>query len=381
MKFRRYDDCPGLLHPARTSVVSAVGNRTGVLFSILSLSFWAIAADAHPQYITLPVETVTDKLEASESVVLARPTSTTSLQFQSKIWLKGDRSVDAPPIPHLIDSVTRRRFDRYPENAMVFAYRPDGPGWDRIAYADAQVIETVQNILDELPNWAEGREDPDRFAFFAARHAHPNLTIRNLALVELAQARYSQIRNVNPQFSRSEILAVMRDPYKAPFVPLFTVMLGLVEDDEAATLVRNSVARAEQLDLNTDLTAWGTALIEIDKEEAVEKLGQIVLRMGQQSRTRKTAETAMTALALHGTEGHVMLRDRIAEILSEAAGIDAGFAASAVSTLVEWQDWRAATIVEQHLADSAPLGLQERMALTAYFALAQQAEAVGTDEK
>lgn len=359
-------------------------NRTvGILkvFLVANFGQWffAVVALAHPQYVTLPSETIADRLAASPIIVLARPDTSNLAQFQPNVWLKGNPKTELPPIPHVVNSVARLGFARNPQDGVVFAYRPDGPGWDRIAYADPKVRQMVVDILAALPNWVDGRDDPDRFAFFAQRLTDQNPTVQNLALIELAQARYSLIRTLEPELSLEEIKAVLRDPMKTPLVPLFTVMLGLIEDEAASDLVRDVVGKADQLKLNSDVTAWATALIEIDENSAVEKLARIVFELGADPRTRKTAETALTALALHGTEGHVALRDQIADILASAAEIDPAFALNAVSTLGVWKDWRAAPAVAAHLTGDTTMVLQERMVLTDYLARAQQAEAPQPD--
>ena len=347
--------------------------RIDRLLSVALLALWLLpgAAASHPIYVSLPKETVTDNLSKSPVVVLARLAPDNAFRFNPDVWLKGDSGADLPAIPNLVDSATRRQLLANDDEGVYFVHGPDDQGWRRVAYGDAEVREMVDTILNAAPQWELGRDDPARFAFFAERHDHPNATIRTFSLVEITQARYGLIRTLTPALNRSQIQKSLRDPMQAPLAPLYIVMLGLIDDAEAAAIIRKTVAQALDLDFGGSLTAWATALIEIDGSDAVEMLAETVLPPGRVARA--TAEAVLTALALHGTEGHVALRDRIAEILSKSAEIDAAYAASAVLTLVQWQDWRAIPTIRSHLSGSAPIDLRDRLVLASYLTSAQQA--------
>lgn len=347
--------------------------RTGLLQWGFLLALWLLpgAALGHPIYVSLPKETITDNLSKSPVVVLARLAPDNGFRFSPDIWLKGDPGSDLPAIPNLVDSTTRRQLQANEDEGVYFVHGPEDQGWRRIAYADAEVRELVNTIMHSAPEWPLGRDDPSRFAFFAERHDHPNATIRTFSLVEVTQARYGLIRTLTPTLNRSEVQKLLRDPMQAPLAPLYIVMLGLIDDAGAAAIVRKTVANALDLDFGGSLTAWATAYIEIDERDAVEALAAAVLPPARVN--RKTAEAVLTALALHGTEGHVALRDRIAEILSKSAEIDAAYAATAVSTLIQWQDWRAVPTIKSHLSGSEPVALRDRLVMTAYLSSAQEA--------
>ena len=343
--------------------------RRVLLIAVTALGLANGTVAAHPIYVALPEETMTDQLTKSAAIVLAQPDPDNPFQFRPAKWLKGNPNLNLPRIPQLVDSATRARFAREADYAVLFVYRSEDQGWHRLANASSAVARMIDDLMAALPSWSEGRDDPNRFAFFASRHADEDPSVRRLALIELVQARYSLLRTLDPQLTVGDIEDLLRDPNEYPLASLFIVMLGLIDEARATTLVRRMVDDAHDLGLSTHVTAWATALVEIDGRAGVETLAQMAI--GSHATERVTADAMLTALALHGTEGLVSERDRIAEILSRSAEIDTGFAVNAVATLIEWKDWRAAPIVEDHIRGGAKLALPERMALTAYLAAAQ----------
>ncbi len=328
------------------------------------------AAPAHPVYIALPEETVSDHLKAATAVVLARPSPENPFRYLPATWLTGGNLTGLPPIPHLVDSGTRHRLARNAEDAVVFVHRADETAWQRIGYANAAVRRMLDALISTVPDWTGGRDDPDRFTFFAERHGHPDPTVRRIAVIEMSQAPYRLIRSMTPALDRAELEALLRDPTQAPLAPLYVLMLGLVADPEAHALVRSMVARAQRLGMGSELLAWTTALIEIDGPAAVDRLASMVL--GPTPVARETAEIVVAALGLHGTEGRIALRPSIARVLHEITSRDPALAAQAVHHLTVWEDWSAVSAAMAHLRGDAPLGLQERFALTAYVAGAQR---------
>ena len=345
---------------------------------MLLLGLLSGAAAAHPVYIALPEETVSDHVRASDAVVLARPTPENEFRYAPDRWLKGEANQSLPPIPHLVDTGTRHRLRRNAADAVVFIHRPDEMGWQRLGYANAPVRQLMEALVDVAPDWPGGRDDPERFAFFAARHGHPDPTVRRIATIEISQAPYRLIRTMTPVLDRVELETLLSNPTLAPLAPLYVLMLGLIDDPQADALIRSMVTRAQRYGMGADLLAWTTALIEVDGNAAIDRLASMVL--GPVPVARETAEVVIEGLGLHGTEGRTALRSDIAAVLHEMTKRDPALAARAVHHLTVWQDWRSVSAITAQLHGNKPLGMRERFVLTAYLVEAERTQSVATSD-
>ena len=87
----------------------------------------------------------------------------------------------------------------------------------------------------------------------------------------------------------------------------------------------------------TNLSAWTTALLEIQEEEAVVEVEEKYFRSSTRSRDELVAVT--TALSEHGSNGHTHLRDQIVRSYAILLDQHPEMASHVAKDLMTWRRW------------------------------------------
>jgi hypothetical protein len=316
--------------------------------------------------ITLPERTLADRVIEAETVVLARPDPVRPFAFAPVAALKGDAA--EPPIPGLVDSATRRRLAADPDAAVLFAR--DADGWSRLADATPQLRATVETILAAAPAWEAETELAARFAFFAARHDHPDAGVRTLALAEISRAPYALIRTMTPRLGRAEVVRLMRDPKMAEWAPIHILFLGLSDAPEDHAFVRrgfDATSRSGGL----HLAAWATALAEIDGPPAIDRLRALYFETP--GRRPEDLRAIVTAFATLAEGGDPSLRPGIDAAFRGLAAGPPALAGEAARQLTWAQDWSQARTFADLLESGAIPDPAAEFAVALYLEAAREA--------
>ena len=334
--------------------------------------------------LTLPEDTIADVVLSSETVILARENPAQLFSFAPVATLKGSPS--SLPIPHLVDSTSRRKLNNSSEDAVLFALVSDeigesgpftAPGearrtdviWKRLAYVDEAYRAIVEHILASGDDWDRDSSGAARFAFFERLHDHEDQSIRDLALREIMRAPYSQIRSMATRLSHDEITQVINDPYRLPWRPIHILLLGRSDDLRSHALIRRAVASAIRYEYTPNLDAWATAFIEIDGASAIDSLAAAFLNTSRAD--AEATKAVVSALAVHGTGGDPALRSVITSRFYDLADLRPAFAPTVAKHLAAWKDWSKADEFEQLLGAEkvkSPSGLYM---LSVYVAMAR----------
>lgn len=283
--------------------------------------------------IPLPQRSAADHLIESEQVVLAREDPERPFYFVTVEVLKG--SPGPEQIDLFLDTSTRRQLSMYPGHSVLLV---KGSGatdssWRRIGLMDEAFGPVVKETLLRAPAW---KENPaDRNAFFAKRLGDTDPQIRTLAQLELVRAPYAEIRKYGNVLSRKTINAFLGEMRYAEWHPLYILLLGQSAQPEDADRIRQSMKSAARFATTLNLSAWATALLEVDQVKGVQFIEENYL--SHSGRSAGELGAVLTALSLQGTNGSATLQDRIVSAYGIALERHPELAPYLVKDLLAWR--------------------------------------------
>jgi hypothetical protein len=338
-----------------------------VALATAALAFCAGQAVACLVCIELPERTITDRVLAAETVVLARNNPDRPFAFAPVETLNGDAAGEV--IPGLVDSQTRRRLAADPDVAVLFAR--DADGWARLSDVTPQFRMVLSDILAAADAWDAGASHTARFAFFAALHDHADPAVRALALAELSRAPYAQIRGIHPRLGRAEVTRLLLDPKMTEWVPIHILFLGLSDDPQDHAFVRRAFDAASRSSASPHLAAWATALVEIDGPPAIERIRAMFFQ--SPGRTPEEMRAIATALATLAEGGETALRPGIDAAFRDLAAEHTALAGEAARYLTWAGDWSQADSLGALLLTGAITDPAAEFLVTNYIAAAREA--------
>jgi len=251
--------------------------------------------------IPFPKETATDQLLRADVVVLARENPEVPFSFVAVNVLKGD--LEEPEIDLFVDSTKRRRLALNPEHSVVLTYDSVTDHWKSAGYATAEYQELVVKILALAPGWNRSGHAENRATFFLPYLAETDRALRELAYLEL-----------------------------------YILLLGVDAKPNEAEMIRATMQRIAKYDQTLNLSAWATALVEVDGEKAVDWLEEVYFSAAD--RTPDTVLEVIKALSVHGARKQSGLRGHIAKSYDVLIRTHPSLAGWAARDLTAWSDWR-----------------------------------------
>jgi hypothetical protein len=293
--------------------------------------------------ISLPEDTMTDRLLKAEVVVLARENPEKPFSYAATAVLKGELEDSA--IDLFLNSSLRRRLSVNPGHAIVLAFDEATNHWQSVGYASPSFEALVKEILARAPAWEQSTDQETRAQFFLPYLADEERAVHRLAYLEVGQASYDLIRMADRFVTKQQVQAFLADPRYLAWHGLYILLLGVDAGPVEADRIRQAMASYAQIDLWTNLSAWATALIEVDGVAAIDWLEATYL--ANSSRHPDAVLEIVKALSVHGARPQSGLRPRITQsygLLIESHPLLAGWAAH---DLTAWEDWRFAEILGQ----------------------------------
>ncbi|MEM6673167.1 MAG: hypothetical protein AAF726_09995 [Planctomycetota bacterium] len=257
-----------------------------------------------------PRASAADYLLSAEAVVFAREDPDRPFHYAIVEVLKGDPGDES--IDLFLDSRTRRVLAVHPERAAVLALMRLECGalaWRRVGMADEDFGPTVRHILASHGAWLTNATS--RHDYFAQWLGHPNSQLRDLAHIEVARAPYKSILRYRSVLSREEIDRFLGNVRKVDWHPLYILFLSATDHPDDHERIRRSFHSCARLGTTRTLQSWTAAYIEIAGVEAIEEIEALYFRRGDRGPDEVAA--VLNALSVHGSGGHVHLRDRIVE--------------------------------------------------------------------
>lgn len=332
-----------------TTTICKIDSMTRVKYSIcgllaMTLTWFAMGtATACMVCIPFPEDTVTDRLLKAGVVVLARENPEKPFSYIATAVLKGELEDHA--IDLFLSSNLRRRLAAYQEHNVVLAYDEATSHWLNTGYATPSYEALVHEILARAPAWEPSFGQETRARFFLPYLADEDPAVRELAYLEVGQASYELIREADPIVPKQQVHAFLADPMYLEWRALYILLLGVDAGPAEAERIRQTMTSKAQNDQSLNLSAWATALIEVDGEAALDWLEKAYL--ARSDRYEDDVLEIVKALSVQGARPRSGLRQRIAESYGVLIQTHPSLAGWAARDLAAWQDWRFAETLEQ----------------------------------
>jgi len=314
-----------------------------VLLAITLFGFAIGTASACVVCIPFPEDTVTDRLLKAGVVVLARENSQKPFSFSARVVLKGE--LEDPAIDLFVNSSLRRRLAANPKHSVVLAYDEATNHWSSLGYATPPYEALVHEILARAPVWKSSFGQETRARFFLPYLADEDPAVRNLAYLEVGQASYDLIREADPIVPRQQVHAFLANLMYLEWQALYILLLGVDATPAEAERIRQTMKNKAQFGQSPNLSAWATALIEVDGEVAVDWLETAYF--ARPDRHADDVLEIVKALSVQGATAGPGLRRRIAESYGVLIQTHPSLAGWAARDLGAWQDWRFVESLEQ----------------------------------
>lgn len=300
--------------------------------------------------IPFPEDTATDQLLQADVVVLARENAEKPFSYVTVEVLKG--VLDDPAIDLFTGSSTRRRLALNPDHAVVLTFSSAANNWRSAGYANPAYKALVSEILAHEPIWQRSGASESRATFFAPYLADADSAVSELAYLEVGRASYDTIRQADSFVTTEQVHRFLDNAQYIEWHALYILLLGVDAKPAEEKRIRAAMARGAQFDQTLNLSAWATALIEIDGEEAIDWLEAVYL--GKPGRDPDTVLKIVKALSVHGARDRSVLRRRIAESYEVLIQTYPSLAGWAARDFTAWGDWRfAETLAELRKNGSA----------------------------
>jgi len=315
------------------------------LFCLLGMTlswFMVGTATACMVCIPFPEDTVTDRLLKAGVVVLARENPEKPFSYSAIAVLKG--KLEDPAIDLFLNSKLRRRLAVNPGQSVVLAFDELTSHWLNVGYASPTYEALVHEILARAPTWKPAFGQETRARFFLPYLADEDPTVRELAYLEVGQASYDLIREADSIVPRQQVQAFLANPLYLEWHALYILLLGVNAEPGEIEQIRQAMTSKAEFDQSLNLSAWATALIEVDGEAALDWLDTAYL--GKSDRHADHVLEVVKALSVQGARPWSELRQRIAESYGVLIQTHPSLAGWAARDLVAWQDWRFAKKLE-----------------------------------
>jgi hypothetical protein len=369
--------------------VTAVGRRGIVTIMAVAGLIVASIEPLHACMICIPVpeKTVADYLIESDIAVLAREDQARPFFYEPVEILKGAGDGapiepveilkgidDGAPIDLFMDSATRRRLASAPARAVVLVHGGAGRGWRSLGYADADYEEVIRHIIDHAAGW-QTADHPDRLEYFAGLLGHDNQILAELAYLEVGRAPYGKIKALSNRVRPEQIRRYLTDMAYYDWRPLAILMLAHVGNGQDRQHISRSFDLAEKHQIVGNLAAWATAYIEIEGADAIDRIENRYFRGSDRTRAELTEITK--ALSVHGSEGHVELRDRIVDAYAVLLENHPSMVGYVARDLAAWQHWRLTEQIRAIADDHPGLDHPTLFAIGYYLGLAAEGDRNG----
>jgi hypothetical protein len=306
--------------------------------------------------VPLPTKTVADYIVESNAVVLARENPDKPFSYLAVENIKG--MISNPEIDLFINSSTRRRLSMNKQSAVALAQDTAG-NWRSLGYADEDYERIIRETVLKYRDWEDNSSDwggnsadweghstywentsidsLNRIAFFAPLLGHSNHRIHELAYIEVGRAPYSLIREFSLSWPADKVRMTLNDPLKFEWFPLAILILGLNAENIDQQLIRESFTNVSGIRSSINLAAWTTAYIEIDGEAALDEIEKLYFQSTNRDLDELIAVT--TAMSVHGTNGHIYLRDRIVQSYITLIDNYPAMVSYVARDLSNWEEW------------------------------------------
>lgn len=323
--------------------------------------------------VPFPKTTLADSLIKSESIVTVREHVEKPYVFTLMEVLKG--TCDDHEIEAFVDSASRRKLKRNPEDVILLARNTTDGEWKHLTYADTERLGFIRAILEHSDQWNGLKGSEKRITFFTDYLTHNDGVFREQAYLEVGRAPYAVIKTIAGSVPRDQIRRYLANWRLVEWHSLYILMLGQSRHADDHDFIRNKFETAAKFGLKTNLSAWSTAYIEINPETGLEEIE--TLYFGRSDRTREELEEIQKGLSVLGSEGGSLAKPRVAErrrrIVTSYAILLEQHPTMAGKVANDLTNWQIRALVDQMSSikkNDATLDPESKLAVSYYLSMA-----------
>lgn len=237
----------------------------------------------------IPNSTLVDLLLETEQVIVARPSAPRSAKYSPVETLMGPNVTN---IPIRVAPDMQARHFRNPEGTVLLMRDGSYGPWMEMAFLENGYREIIDHVMRHQSAWLLGRYE-GRLRLFSQHLNDPNPDIRRLALREMDRAPYVALKRA--RIPDIQNLKQELETGQPDLMPIRILLAGLSKDRTYTPVLNDRLDVAVRRD-TPYLSAYATALIELNGKSAVEDLTNRYLRTVQTPSDAQ--ERLLQALAL-----------------------------------------------------------------------------------
>jgi hypothetical protein len=308
--------------------------------------------------ISVPAQTLADRLIAGSEVVLALPVSTGDGKLQVKMVLKGDASLEGQEL-----AVADATASQSSAGFALLVSDSVTSSWTNLGKVGLSLLPFLKRVL-ALPSTDKltDGEWTARLGFFQPYLESFDPRLAASAWVEWTRAPYRSLRTA--QLDREKLRSWLDDSANPERHALWFVLLGLCGNQDDAVFIADRVHSEWREGKDTNLAAMLSAQIELTGAAAVDFIEHAYIC--DRNRTLEEIQAAISALSVVGREGTPELHPRIVRsfhLMLQQRRPLAGFVARDLATWGEWDVW---SDFAQMLRSGEPIYPSARPAIVDY---------------
>lgn len=328
-------------------------------------------------HTVLPTATLVEDIAGSVEVIAARPSVADPFSYEPVSVLRGESSGLGPP--YIVDSVTRARLARNPDEAVLFARNPDG-SWTRLFMLDEVTRPFVELLMSRVDIWVTPEGAVERRDVAASLLSHPDERLQGIALRELDGLPYDILRGATYPIPATDLLQILTDVDQMPFAPISILLLGLSDSDGARDAITRHLALMEQYGIDTDLGPWITAAVESGGPAGLAAVERQFLAAPKRFSQPQLVEI-IRALAVLSAQGDPALRGPLDMAIRRFATLRPDVAPLIAQAFGAISDYSQIDVVRDAAAARPFVDRDQVMAVLAYVSRANETSANSLEKK
>jgi urease accessory protein len=256
----------------------------------------------------VPYQSLLDKVEGSELVIVARPVDQAQTRWQIVRVLKANDNFDLNQLVTNVDSGQNTSGE-----SQLLRRAAVTDAWTNEGVVDQELLGFLTGAIELLSKSPQSKPDEGKspsLRFFLPYLEHTNQRIADSAFHKLLNAPYKDVRKLGKDLKPQELLELIENPQlPTKRRSLYITLLGFCGGQRESTLFKQWIDERWKNKQSGDLAVILAAHVELNGEATVQFIEQSYL----QNRDRKLDEIieAVAALRMHGEADGKIPRARI----------------------------------------------------------------------
>lgn len=301
------------------------------------LLFFVFANTAMACFVcVVPYQSLLDKVEGSEQVVLARSADSAQSEWQIVRILKGQRDSKI----EISDAI--QETDQGTLGELQLLRRPtDNDSWTNEGAIDRQLLRFLSGAVALSSSKSASssiRQQSQTLRYFLPYLENQDPQIADSAYNKLARAPYEVIRDLGKDFEPDQLLAWINDQQiPSQRRSLYITLLGFCGHEPESILLKEWIDWRWEHGNSGDLTVLLAAHAELNGEETIRFIEQSYLK--DQNRKLDEIIAAVDAIRLHGQAQGDIPRSRVLESFRVLLRARPALSELIIDDCARWEEW------------------------------------------